>query len=71
MSNLLLAYIVYLGALASPGPDLFITLRNALGYSTRAGIMTAAGIATALIIHFSYSIAGLGLLIGVRSGRLR
>lgn len=63
MSNLLLTYIIYLGALASPGPDLLITLRNSLGYSTRAGIMTAAGIATALVIHFSYCIAGIGLLI--------
>lgn len=61
--GLTLVYIVFAGALISPGPDLLITMRNALGYSARAGIFTALGIATGLIIHMSYCIAGIGLLI--------
>lgn len=61
--GLALVYIVFLGALMSPGPDLLITMRNALGYSVRAGVFTALGIATALIIHMSYCVAGIGLLI--------
>ncbi len=61
--GLTLVYIVFIGALMSPGPDLLITMRNALGYSARAGVYTAAGIAAALIIHMSYCIAGIGLLI--------
>jgi RhtB (resistance to homoserine/threonine) family protein len=63
MTQLFLAYLVFLGALASPGPDFLIVLRNALGYSARAGVFTAAGIAAALTVHFAYCIAGIGLLI--------
>ncbi|MCB9990938.1 MAG: LysE family transporter [Rhodospirillales bacterium] len=61
--GLLLVYAVFIGALASPGPDLLITMRNALGYSARAGVFTALGIAVALIIHMSYCVAGIGLVI--------
>jgi len=61
--GLALVYIVFIGALMSPGPDLLITMRNALGYSARAGIFTALGIAAGLVIHMSYCIAGIGLLI--------
>lgn len=63
LPELAFVYVVFLGALMSPGPDLLITLRNALGYSTRAGIMSALGIATGNIIHLTYSVAGIGLLI--------
>ncbi|HEY8192018.1 MAG TPA: LysE family transporter, partial [Alphaproteobacteria bacterium] len=52
-----------LGALVSPGPDFLIVLRNALGYSARAGIYTAAGIAAGLLVHMAYCIAGIGLVI--------
>lgn len=61
--SLLIVYIVFLGAMMSPGPDFLIVLRNALGYSVRAGVLTSAGIAVALIIHLAYSIAGIGVLI--------
>lgn len=58
-----LVYLVFLGALVSPGPDFLIVLRNALGYSARAGVFTAAGIAAGLLVHMTYCIAGIGLLI--------
>lgn len=60
---ILFVYTLFLGAMMAPGPDFFIVVRNALGYSARAGIMTAVGIALALIIHVTYCIAGIGLLI--------
>ena len=47
----------------SPGPDLLVTMRNSLGYSTRAGVFTALGIAAGLIIHMGYCVAVIGLLI--------
>lgn len=61
--SLSLPYIVFIGALASPGPDLLIVMRNALGHHTRAGVLTAAGIALGNIIHMGYCFAGIALLI--------
>jgi RhtB (resistance to homoserine/threonine) family protein len=58
-----LAYLAFIGAVMAPGPDLLITMRNALGYSARAGIFTALGIGCALSIHITYCIAGIGLVI--------
>jgi RhtB (resistance to homoserine/threonine) family protein len=58
-----LAYLVFIGAMISPGPDFLIVMRNALGYSVRAGILTSIGIAFGLVFHMIYCVAGLGLLI--------
>ncbi len=58
-----LAYLVSWGAMMSPGPDFLIVMRNALGYSTRAGIFTGLGITMGLTFHMGYCLAGLGLVI--------
>lgn len=63
MIGLFLVYTVFIGAMVSPGPDFFITIRNALGYSARAGVFTALGIAVALSAHMAYTVAGIGLVI--------
>ncbi len=55
--------LVSLLAAASPGPDFFIVMRNSLVYSRKAGMMTAVGIAMALIIHLAYTLIGIGILI--------
>lgn len=47
----------------SPGPDFFLVLKNSLGYGRRIGIASALGIAVALVIHASYTIVGLALII--------
>lgn len=62
-AGIALVYTVFLGAMMSPGPDFLIVLRNSLGFSARAGIYTAAGIAAGLVIHVGYCVAGIGLLI--------
>lgn len=55
--------IVSLLAAISPGPDFFIVLRNSLVHSRTAGMMTACGIAAALIIHLAYTFVGIGFII--------
>lgn len=47
----------------SPGPDFAIIVRNSLIYSRRTALFTALGIALGTLIHVSYSLLGLGLLI--------
>lgn len=62
-SNLLAVAVVSLLAAISPGPDFFIVLRNSISYSRNSGLLTALGVSLALIIHLSYTLVGLGVLI--------
>ncbi|MBP2655781.1 MAG: Lysine exporter protein [Firmicutes bacterium] len=57
--------IFLIGILAgiSPGPDFFIVMKNSLEYGKKIGIASAIGIATALLIHASYTIFGLALVL--------
>ena len=50
-------------ALISPGPDFAIIVRNSLIYSRKTALFTAFGIAFGLLIHVSYTLLGLGLVI--------
>ena len=59
---MIIAGIGFLGAI-SPGPDFFIVSKNALTYSRIAGIWTALGVALAVMIHVTYCIVGLGVVI--------
>lgn len=55
--------LVVLLAAASPGPDFALVLKNSLTHSRRSGCMTALGIATAVLVHISYLVLGLDVLI--------
>jgi RhtB (resistance to homoserine/threonine) family protein len=62
MSPFISLAIVHMLAVASPGPDFAIVLRNALASGRRAGLLTAAGIALGISIHLTYTIFGFGAL---------
>lgn len=62
-SNLIAVAVVSFLAAISPGPDFFIVLKNSLSCSRKLGVLTALGVSTALIIHLSYTLIGIGLLI--------
>lgn len=47
----------------APGPDFFMVLRNSLARGRLAGVMTALGIGSALVVHVVYSVLGLALII--------
>lgn len=47
----------------TPGPDFAVVTYNTLRYSRRTGIFTALGIACAILVHISYCILGLALII--------
>ena len=40
--SLFFVYLIFIGALMSPGPDFLIVVRNALTRSARAGVFAAA-----------------------------
>ena len=50
-------------AVASPGPDFAIVLKQSLRHGRRTAIWTSVGVGTAILLHVGYSLLGLGLLI--------
>ncbi len=61
--NWLLLVGVFAVALASPGPDFVMAVRNSVLYSRRAGIMTAIGFGLGVAIHVAYCLGGLAIII--------
>lgn len=54
---------VHLLAVASPGPDFVMAVKNSLMYSRRIGIWTAIGFGLGIMVHIFYSLAGLAIII--------
>lgn len=63
MKILLAMCTISLLAMISPGPDFLVVVKNSIRYSSRTGCYTAVGIALGLVIHMTYCILGLGLVI--------
>jgi len=67
MPNLWLEFsqvaLAHLLAVASPGPDFAIVLRQSLTHGRRTAIWTSVGVGTGILLHVGYSLLGLGLLI--------
>lgn len=57
-----ITFLIMLAAI-SPGPDFAMVTKNSLLYSRKAGILTAMGISCSLLIHASYCILGLAIII--------
>lgn len=62
MTELLAVITITILAVISPGPDFAMVSRNSLLLSRRAGILTAAGIGIGVLVHVTYTILGVGLL---------
>lgn len=64
MSTLIISVaIVHLLAVMSPGPDFVVCLKNTLKYDRAAGIWTAFGFSIGVLIHVSYCLFGIAVLI--------
>lgn len=55
--------VAHLLAVASPGPDFAIVLKQSIVHGRRAAVATSLGIGTAILLHVAYSLLGLGFLI--------
>ncbi len=62
-SGFLQVFAVGVAVAVAPGPDFFMVLRNSLSRGRLAGVMTALGIGSALVVHVIYSVLGLALII--------
>ncbi|MFA6914942.1 MAG: LysE family translocator [Parachlamydiales bacterium] len=63
LTSILTVGIISLVAAISPGPDFFIVLKNSLTHSRKAGFLTAFGVSLAVLIHLTYTLVGIGVLI--------
>ncbi len=55
--------LAHLLAVISPGPDFVMITRNSLIYSRKTGIYSALGLGLGILVHVTYSLVGIGLLI--------
>lgn len=63
LEQFLLIAMVHFFAVASPGPDFALILKQSIHYNRRIAIYTSFGIAAGIIVHVTYSLVGIGLLI--------
>lgn len=67
MSQYLPEFIAFATAhvftLISPGPDFFMVVRNSTNYSRRTALFTALGISIAELVHVTYTLCGIGILL--------
>ncbi|WLH93172.1 LysE family transporter [Pseudomonas hefeiensis] len=63
MTELIAVITITLLAVISPGPDFAMVSRNSLMLSRRAGVLTALGIGLGVLLHITYTLVGVGLLI--------
>ena len=63
LSEFLTIAIAHLFAVASPGPDFAIVLRQSVSNGRRAGLWTSAGIALGILLHVTYCVLGVALLL--------
>lgn len=56
-------FVVGILAALSPGPDFVVVMKNSLSMGRKYGIATAIGIATALIVHVTYTILGFTIIL--------
>lgn len=55
--------LIHLLAVASPGPDFAIVVRESVAHGRRAGVWTALGVGTGIFVHVAYSLLGIGLIV--------
>lgn len=55
--------IVHLLAVASPGPDFAIVVRQSVTYGRSTAVWTSLGVGTGIFLHVFYSLLGIGMIV--------
>src|SRR5687767_1702869 len=63
LDQILVIVSVTLLVMVSPGPDMVLVLRNSLVSGRHAGLQTSIGILFANLVHITYCVLGIGVLI--------
>ncbi len=62
-SQFLTIAIVHFFAVASPGPDFAVIVRQSIAHGKQTGIWTSIGVGCGILVHVSYSLFGLGVIV--------
>jgi RhtB (resistance to homoserine/threonine) family protein len=62
-SEFLIVALAHLVAVISPGPDFAMVLRQSITFGRRTAIWTSVGVGTGILVHVTYSLLGIGLLV--------
>lgn len=63
LAEFLTVAAAHLLAVMSPGPDFIMISRNSLVYSRKSALYSALGLALGILLHVTYSLAGIALII--------
>lgn len=63
LSQFLTIAIVHLFAVASPGPDFAIVVRQSVTYGKTTALWTSLGVGTGILLHVLYSLLGIGVVV--------
>ena len=63
LEQILLILSVTFLAMVTPGPDMVLVLRNTFASGRRAGLQTSMGILCGNLVHITYCVFGIGMLI--------
>lgn len=63
LPEFLTVVVIHLLAAMSPGPDFVMISRNSLIYSRKVGIYSSIGLGLGILVHVTYSLIGIGLII--------
>lgn len=55
--------IAHMLAVAAPGPDFAMVLRQSIAHGRRAAVWTSIGVGTAILVHVTYAVLGIGILL--------
>ncbi|KUJ66291.1 lysine transporter LysE [Streptomyces albus subsp. albus] len=63
MAEVIAVAVITVLAVISPGADFAVIVRNSYLYGRTAGLMSAAGISLGVLVHVTYTMLGVGLLL--------
>ncbi|MEV5434576.1 LysE family transporter [Streptomyces sp. NPDC052682] len=63
MTEVLAVAVITVLAVIAPGADFAMIVRNSYLYGRRTGLLGAAGVAAGVLVHVTYTMLGVGLLI--------
>ncbi|MFT4860995.1 MAG: threonine/homoserine/homoserine lactone efflux protein [Pseudohongiellaceae bacterium] len=55
--------VAHLAAVASPGPDFAVVLKQSISNGTRSAIWTSLGVGSAILLHVTYCLLGVAVLL--------
>lgn len=58
----------HLAAVASPGPDFAVVLKQSISNGTRSAIWTSLGVGSAILLHVTYCLLGVAVLLNQSPG---